>query len=218
MIPTHSALPPRARLKSTCACFLVLAGALLLGGCIVTSVYPFYDAKTLVSEPALLGDWVVVQESGQSDEHWIFETEGTNQLKVIYTSGDETNIMIGHTFMLENHLFLDLMTGDMKDKEQPPPIPSHLLFRFIGRAPHPRMVQINYEWLVEWLSTRPDDLRHHLVKTEENEDKPRLVLTADPADLQKFILKHLGTEKAWSEEMKLGRPAAGVKAEASAPK
>ena len=44
-------------------------------------------------------------------------------------------------------------------------------------------------------------------------DKPedsRLVLTADTAELQQFILKHLKTEDAWKDGFELKRDAAAA--------
>ena len=49
---------------------LLAAMAVLLGGCLVTSVAPFYTAKDLVFEPALVGDWV---ENGKDADHEVWK-------------------------------------------------------------------------------------------------------------------------------------------------
>jgi hypothetical protein len=176
---------------------LLLAAALLLIGCLVTSVYPFYDQKSLAFEPALLGDWETVKDS---DEHWKFEqSEATNAFRITYSSGKNKSVMVGHTFKLDGNLFLDMLTAEISDENQPPPIPSHCLFRLPQVTPTLRMVPMNYEWLTKLLAENPKALRHHLI-AEEKEDQRRLVLTADTSELQKFVLTHLQTEAAWPSD------------------
>src|SRR6266704_1494547 len=55
---------------------LLVSGAALLTGCLVTSVYPFYQQKDLAFEPALLGDWTNPKEAG---EHWKFERDSISR-------------------------------------------------------------------------------------------------------------------------------------------
>jgi hypothetical protein len=190
--------------------FALAAGmAVLVTGCLVTSVCPYYTQKDLAFEPALLGNWTNSQDS---DEHWKFEKEGTNSYRLTYATKDESSAMQARLFKLRGEAFLDLFTTEMKDQEtQPPPIPSHFLFRVFEIKSEVRMAALNYEWLRELLAKEPQTLRHHLLPVEESPDKQRLVLTAETQELQKFIIKHLKTEEAWKNDFRLKRDSATVK-------
>jgi hypothetical protein len=180
---------------------LPLAGcALLLAACLVTSVYPFYTGKDVAFEPALAGNWT---NSTDAQERWGFEAINTNSYRLTYITKDSTNVMQATLFKLRGNLFLDLFTSEIKDDVQPPPIPSHFLFRMNQIKPSVKMAPLNYEWLAKLLDANPKALRHHLIGDEKDKDKQRLVLTADTAELQKFIIKHLYTTDAWKDESEL---------------
>jgi len=191
------------KLKLASFSSLLLGAMLLLGGCIVTSVYPFYDAKSLSFEPRLLGQWNVETDSGEASEQWTFEQETNHSFKVSYVNNQTTSVMQGHTFKLKGELFLDLFTTDIDDEHQPPPIPAHMVVRLVEVGTTMRMVPMNYEWLGELLEKNPKALRHHIICAEEKKEHQRLVLTADTPELQRFLVAHLKTSEAWKGESKL---------------
>lgn len=191
------------KFKLASLCSLFLCGALLLGGCIVTSVYPFYDAKSLTFEPRLLGQWDVETDSGEANEHWTFEQETNHSFKVSYKNNQTTSVMQGHTFKLKGELFLDLLTTDIDDEHQPPPIPAHMVVRLVEVGTTMRMIPMSYEWLGELLEKNPKALRHHIIYADEKKEHQRLILTADTPELQRFLVAHLKTPEAWKEESKL---------------
>ena len=177
--------------------------ALALTGCVVTSVYPFYFEKDVSFEPALLGHWT----KGESPkEHWTFERDGETAYRLTYTEGDKSSVMQARLFKLRGQMFLDLLGAEPGDYGLLPPIPAHALLRIIRTSPTLEMVPLDYEWLANLLEKKPKIIRHHIVKV--NGDK-RLVLTADTAELQRFVLKHLETEDAWKEVLKLQPDQAG---------
>jgi hypothetical protein len=47
------------------------------------------------------------------------------------------------------------------------------------------------------------DIRHLVIKTGDNPEDHRIVLTADTAELQRFVIRHLKTEGAWNEGLEL---------------
>jgi hypothetical protein len=190
---------------------LALVGcALLLGGCLVTSVYPFYTAKDVMFEPAITGSWTNASEAA---EHWGFEAVETNHYRLTYSNKDSTNAMQATLFKLQGNLFLDLFNPEIKDDVQPPPIPAHFLMRMTRIKPTIKMAPMSYEWLVKLLDENPKALRHHLIGDDKDKDKNRLVVTADTAELQAFLVKHLGTVEAWKDDFELMRE--GAKAETS---
>ena len=72
-------------------------------------------------------------------------------------------------------------------------------------APTVKLASLNYEWLHELLAKNPKALRHHSIPSGDKPEDTRLVLTADTAELQQFILKHLKTEDAWKDGLDLKR-------------
>src|SRR5258706_2379101 len=151
---------------------LAAAGAAVLTGCLVTSVYPFFSEKDPAFEPGLVGNWTNVKEA---DDHWKFEKEGSNAYRLTYASGTNSAIMQAHLFRLRGELFLDLFNPETNDQVQPPPIPSHSLLRVFELKPNVRMAPLDYGWLKEALAENPKALRHHVIKSGgKSDDSPFL--------------------------------------------
>ena len=85
----------------------------------------------------------------------------------------------------------------------PPPIPSHLLLRVSQLSPTVRMAPLNNDWLKALLEKEPKAIGHIMVA--DKPDDVRVALTADTAELQQFLLKHLDTEQAWKDPFDLKR-------------
>jgi hypothetical protein len=173
---------------------------LLLTGCLVTSVYPFYTDKDIVSESGLAGKWASTNEE---TEHWVFEKDATRAFRLTYTTKTSTNIMSATPFRLGDNKFLDLM-GDPEtgSETQPPPIPSHFLLHLLRTSPSITMVPMDYDWLTQLLTNKPAAVRHHFIGEG---DKRRLVLTADTKELQAFVIKHINNKEAWGDALELKR-------------
>ena len=174
----------------------------LITGCVVTSVYPFYLEKDVVFEPALLGDW---QKVGQPDEQWQFARDQANGYRITCVTKDSTNVLQGHVFVLQGEKLLDLTATEWKEDIQPMPVPSHLLVRLGPITPTLEMASLSYQWLGELVAKNPKAIRHILVPTGDKPEDRRVVLTADTLKLQQFVIKHLKTEGAWEDAMKLQR-------------
>ncbi len=184
-------------------CTAALAGlTVAITGCVVTSVYPFYFEKDVAFEPALVGDW---KKASQPDEHWKFEQAGGNGYRVTSVSQGHTTLFQGHVFKLHGQTFLDLTSGDWTDAIQPEPVPSHFLAHIVQLAPMVKLLPMNYDWLKELVAKDPKAIRHVAIRNGEKPENRRIVLTADTAELQRFIVKHLGTEAAWEPAVELIR-------------
>jgi hypothetical protein len=179
----------------------LVAVSAVLTGCLVTSVCPFYTEKDLAFDNALVRSWTNAKEAG---EHWKFEKDDQQAYQLTYSNDSGTSVMQAHLFKLGGQTFLDLFTTETKDI-QPPPIPAHCLLRARVSASTIGLTPLDYEWLNNWLAKNPKDLHHHIIRTGKNSDDTRLVLTADTAELQRFIVKHLKTEQAWKEGFELRR-------------
>jgi hypothetical protein len=62
---------------------------------------------------------------------------------------------------------------------------------------------LSYEWLEKLIAKQPKAIRHTAIveANAKGDDTKGFVLTADTAELQKFVLKHIQTEEAWSKAM-----------------
>ena len=174
--------------------FAVLA-ATLLTGCVVTSVYPFYHAKDVTFDPALLGVWAESGKTEAGDETWTFARTTDQIYKLTVASNSDTNEFDGRLFKLKDQMFLDLLPGTRQDAN----VPAHILMRIDSISPQLKMRLLNYEWLGKLIEKNPRAIRHIVVPRSAQNEGGELVLTADTAELQRFIRKHLATQDAWVE-------------------
>lgn len=167
--------------------------AVLLAGCVVTSVYPYYKEKNLVFEPSLLGDWVSADNKDNPGE--FFRVEKLREKAYLATAftADQTNSFILHLFRLNQQVFLDTCpTNHSLDH-----LPVHQISKVTQLPPSLETSDLNYKWLEELLKKNPKAIRHIIVNEQAGEE--RIVLTADTAELQKFLLKHLNNTNAWKK-------------------
>ena len=178
--------------------FMTAAAALLTAGCLVTSIHPYFTAKDVVFEPAIVGQWT----NTQSDDRWVFEKEGKAAYRLAYTGSGKTNMVTVRLFKLDGRMFLDFYSPEPQCDVFPPPIPSHLLLRVYQITPGLRMTALNNDWLRSVLEKDPKVLRHELIGDKSD---AQVVLTAETGELQQFLRSHLETEEAWKDPFELKR-------------
>jgi hypothetical protein len=175
--------------------------ALLIASCVVTAVHPFYTAQDLTFDPALLGRWAAMAEGKPAKETWTFEQIEPQTYRLITASPSETNSFDAHLFTLGKTRFLDCY-----NRARPPyAIPTHVLLRVDQSRPQLILTPLNYEWLAKLVEQDSAAIRHTLIPPEagRTNDGGLLVLTADTAELQTFVRRHLGNTNAWSEPIAL---------------
>ena len=182
---------------------LLCATVVLITGCVVTSVYPFYTEKDLTFDPGLLGTFAET-EAAQTN-FWIFERDKTNAYLVTFVEGannrtNQDRTSQAHLFKLGGQLFLDFFTPQSNQDIEPEPLPTHLLMRVSQITPTLKMSPMTYDWLKNLLAKNPKAIRHIVIPTGYNSTDQRIVLTADTAELQRFVLKHLNTKEAWNND------------------
>ena len=175
---------------------LLSAAAVLLAGCVVSSVCPFYTQKDLVFEPAILGSWI---NQNDASETWKFERAEKLAYRFTLIEARHATVMEARTFKLEGQLFMDIHSLDQDIHV----IPAHYVLKVTALAPMLRMSEVDDEWLLALLAKDPTALRHHVLQTGDKPEDRRLVLTGDTAELQKFIVQHLNTTGAWKESFDL---------------
>ena len=173
-----------------------ILGLALLGvgaGCVVTSIYPFYREQDLSFEPALVGKWVA-SSPGEKKEIWEFQKKGAKAYTLAILGSAEKQEYAVHPFKLQEQLFLDLYSGAEKDFSIPP----HYLLKVDQIEPALRLSLLSHDWLKGYLEKDPEAIRHIRIRQEGAEtNQYRLVLTADTAELQKFVVRHLKTKEAF---------------------
>jgi hypothetical protein len=174
------------------------AAAVLLAACI-PSVNPFYTEKDVTFDQRLLGEWQE-KDATNNPEIWKFEksSSATNAFKLTVVENGKTGQFTAHLFKIKQEQFLDL-TPDKCDYATNQAdlvafciFPGHLLVHVPQIEPELKLSFFNFDWLEDYLKDNPKALAHH------TEDKS-MVLTADTRDLQKFVLKHLGTNELFKE-------------------
>jgi hypothetical protein len=182
----------------------VAAAAILLAACI-PSVNPFYTDKDVVFDPHLIGEW---QETGKTNqpEVWKFEQATNNAYKLTVVEEGKSGEFSAHLFKLKQGQFLDLIPTDCNYATNQADLvglsmfPGHLLMRVGQIEPELKLGVCNYEWLEKYLEKNPKTIAHHM-------EGGLIVLTADTGDLQKFILKHLGTNELFKDYGDMARQA-----------
>jgi hypothetical protein len=172
----------------------VLASTAVLAGCVVTSVYPFYTVKDVVFDPALLGAWAEADSTNAANEHWRFEKAENEAYVLTVHEVDKHTEFDAHLFKLRGVLFLDLLPRERPDNS----LPLHYLLKVNRIAPSLDWTLLDYDWLSKLVEKDPKAIRHMLVPKKLGETgNGDFVLTADTAELQRFILKHVNTQGAF---------------------
>ena len=170
-----------------------LALALLLAGCVVPSVHPFYTEETLIFDPGLLGIW-----ADKDGERWIFLASGEAGYELVTNpkgkhapaSFDARLVQIGQ------QRYLDLCP---KQVEGEPGfrdwhmIPAHSIARVRLNGDTLEMSTLSLEWLRDRIDERQLQIAHSRL------GKDSVLLTAPPAQLQAMVMLVADDAKAFPE-------------------
>jgi len=170
---------------------IAIAGAAVLLSACIPSVNPFYTAKDVTYDPRLIGTW---GEPGKTNESWCFEADGTNRYTLTVTEENDKSAKFSAVlFKLKGQLYLDTIPEKFELKDDQPTmvgmslIRGHLLIRVREFEPKLKLDFFDWDWLKKYLEENPKALAHRGIG---DKDDP-MVLTAEPRELQKFVLKHL---------------------------
>lgn len=174
----------------------------LLAGCVVTSIYPYYQQKDLIFDPALVGVWSDPAKTNDTKETWTFEKAGAQSYTWTVRDEHKTNIFTTHLFRLGDVKFLDALPRERHDYATP----AHVLLRVGQIEPQLELRVLSYDWLAKLVAAKPKAIRHIVVPKDAGADDGLITLTADTAELQKFIRKHLHNTNAWGEPLVMKKP------------
>jgi hypothetical protein len=164
----------------------VLIGLLLvLGGC-VPSLHPLYTDKDLIFDLGLLGEWEWKEDTGK--EIWAFTKEGEKEYQLVFTDkeGKQGRFHV-HLLKIDDRMFLDLFpqNSDLKESDfyKLHLVSPHTFMLVTQIQPTLQMAFFDPDWTKAYLKEHPEAIRHEKVDDQ-------IVLTAQPKELQAFVLQH----------------------------
>lgn len=181
------------------AAFIVLA---LVAGCYTLSVHSLYTEDDIVFEPRLIGVWGA---PGESDETWEFEQSGDNAYRLVVRNegveeleGEKYRVVNEidpvkdgifeiHLVKLGEYLFMDIYPEEPEignELFKAHVIPAHSFARI-------KITDDNFSLAFfdsQWLENGIEEGRIFIDHTTRDDI---IVLTANTADLQRFILKNI---------------------------
>jgi len=176
---------------------IAIAGAALLLVACIPSINPFYTDKDMINDPHLAGEW---QEKANTNNPftWTFEATTNHAYNLTVAEHGKIGKFSAHLFQLKQERFLDLIPTDcdyaatQDEMVAYAMFPGHLLVRVGGIDPELKLAGCDYDWLQKFLVRNPNAIAHHV-------EDDRIVLTGETKDLQKFVLKHLGTNELFQD-------------------
>src|SRR5262245_49356791 len=177
------------------------AVVVILTGCILTSVYPFYTENDLTFDPKLVGNWSKPSEK----ETWQFEREGDKSYKLTLISDNKTNVVQAHLFKLKEMSYLDFYSPDSNWEGAVPPIPAHMVLRVLEISKQLKLAAPNHDAVRQLLEKNPELTPHLMLNKEDKPENRRVVLTGTTAQLQKFLTRDLKKDEIWSDSVELER-------------
>lgn len=170
---------------------------LLVAGCQIVSVFPFYEARDVVTDDALVGHWGITNEDYG---FWIAKGEA-NSYRFCATNQDgRIDESVLHLFRLADTLFLDQQIIRSEGNEQT--IRPHKVFKVLQIQPVLKAADLKEEWLKAELVKEPKMLAlapggwAPSLGVTNNAD---VILTADTKALRKLLLQCKGNTNAFGE-------------------
>jgi hypothetical protein len=169
-----------------------LAGLLVLLGCI-PSLHPLYTEKDITFNQDLVGTW----EVKDSKDTLTFTKKGEKAYKLVTEdSYGKKGKFTAYLVKVGDLLFLDfypIKSDAIKnDTYESNLVQAHTFMKVNQIEPELKMAMMQPDWIKQYLKDNPEALKH-----EKVED--RIILTAQPGELQAFLMKHVKTTDAWLE-------------------
>lgn len=180
---------------------------LILAGCVVFSFYPLYTEKDLFPNDILTGKWVDSDSAVWIFEHplidknipGIFDTT-SYVLSLTDKESKESRFNV-HIIKLNGNYFLDFYLDEYFNGAAPDLAAFHLLpvHTFAKLSAGENELKIN--WFDQnWLEK---GLRENKIRIRHEKSSETILLTAKPAELQKFVVKYANTAEAFKDGLEV---------------
>ena len=165
---------------------VILALALLVAGCIVTSVHPLYFEEGVVYDQTLLGTW---SEKGEN-EAWLFKKAEGNTYQLFIFDEESSGEFEARLVRLGDYLFLDIFPKAQQSGNvlyNLHTVPMHSFMKVSIEEDFLHLAPLDKEWFDEMIKQEKITIKH-----EKRDDL--CVLTASTGELQEFVLKYADDE------------------------
>jgi len=182
--------------------YILFALLILVPGCLIKSLHPFYTEKELVFKQELIGNWKD-PDSGiwEISQHkrfaGIFKDDIPEKAyDISFSDKKGTSKFVTHLFTIDDQLFLDFYPDNIETGTELGNfhfIPAHTLAKIQINAGKVIIRWYNEEWLVNLFNQNRVRIAHERVpydQDDHNRDSYQVILTAPTAELQKFIHKY----------------------------
>lgn len=173
------------------AAFYLLA--VMLGGCVLSSLHPLYTDEELIFEEKLIGKW------SDGNNIWEFRAgePNTYQMRVIDEESKEGRF-VAHLVKLKDMLFLDIFPDGVTLGEPQAfygfhLLPTHTFMKVDRIEPKLQLRAMDSDKVSEMLNEDPNLLKHEVVEGH-------IVLTASTEQLQEFIVEYAGEGGVFADE------------------
>jgi hypothetical protein len=173
---------------------LIIATGLLMSGCFIKSLYPFYTKKDIVYDPKIIGTWTDEDSSKwiiKQQMKWPIAPDSSYQVEIVEKDGSMGSFNV-HLFRLNNQLYLDFYPSGKigsNDIVEENIVLIHSLAKITYSKDVIKIQWFNEVWLEKLLDQNKIRIRHE--KIYENDlDINSYLLTASTEELQKFIIKY----------------------------
>jgi len=167
-----------------------------MAGC-VPSLYPLYTKQDLIFDPTLVGEWT--DKDGK--EIWTFTKSEEKDYKLVYIDEyGKKGVFNVHLLKVNDRRFLDFYPAEPELKQSDfyklHLLQLHTFAQVQQIEPMLRIKMMNPDWIKRFLQKNPDAIKHE--KVDFNiAMSDNILLTAQPKELQAFLIKHEKTQDAW---------------------
>ncbi len=173
---------------------LIIATGLLVSGCFIKSLYPFYTKKDIVFDPKIIGTWTDEDSSKwiiKQQMKWPIAPDSSFQVEIVEKDGSMGSFNV-HLFRLNNQLYLDFYPSGKigsNDIVEENIVLTHSLAKITYSKDVIKIQWFNEVWLEKLLDQNKIRIRHEKIYESDLEMNSYL-LTASTEELQKFIIKY----------------------------
>jgi len=182
---------------------LIILTVILLNGCFIKSIHPFYKEKNVIFKPELVGTWMdqdsavwKIEQYKRSLGFMKGDTVENSYLMVFTDIKGNKTVYNTHLFELDGEYYLDffpILEELLEDNlAYYSIIPSHSLAKIFIRDQNQVQVSFfNEEWLGNLFKENRIIISHEkMIINQDYDTRDTYVLTASTNELQKFILKY----------------------------
>jgi hypothetical protein len=160
-------------------CCVLLASAALSSGCLVVSLQPAYDDKSIVFEEALIGKWANAEDRTTA----AIERAEWRSYKIVFTGGSTVFTFQGNLTTIGAATFLDLTQSRGSDPG-PYLVPVHGIYRLVLKDDTLTATALDYGWYMRAMNA------HTLLGLAASfDDRRNVAIVSSTDNLRAWLVK-----------------------------